>query len=260
MSSEEKTKFLLRDIVICTTEQQLQVLEIRNQKSIRQSMYMDHLIKTNEHLNWISCLADDKRQKVFVVLENGIKPVGVVSINAIDELHKKTDWAFYLDENERGGLGAALEFTMLNYVFEELNLKKLNCEVLETNPTVVRMHKKFGFCEEGFRRSNIEKDRSRVGVHFLGLTQEEWKNNKETVHSAIAKIIDRFSISFDLESPSDDESLLTLIQKARAKNNVNWMALLRLSMEHHPHIAKPIISEILRLDMEISQLTKKLVE
>ena len=56
-----------------------------------------------------------------------------------------------------------------------------------------------------------------------------------------------------------EENPLTLIENARAKNNVNWMALLRLSVELNPNISKPIIFEILRLDTEISNLTKKLV-
>ena len=90
-------------------------------------------------------------------------------------MHKKCDWAFYLDIEERGGVGSALELFMIDYVFGALGIEKLNCEVLESNQLVVEMHKKFGFCEEGFRRQNIKKNGSRIGVHLLGLVKSDWQ-------------------------------------------------------------------------------------
>ena len=38
-----------------------------------------------------------------------------------------------------------LEFFVIDYVFNELKLSKLNCEVIEHNDAVVRLHEKFGF-------------------------------------------------------------------------------------------------------------------
>ena len=248
----------LKPLVSCSLEQQTRVREVRNQPGIRASMYTDHEIGLNEHLGWISRLKSDKAQLVFAVLNEEGMPVGVVSVNDIDTRHRKADWAFYLDERERGGLGAALEATLIDHVFGELGLEKLNCEVIETNEAVVKMHKKFGFVEEGFRRENIEKDGRRIGVFFLGLTKADWLRGRAEVLEKYRAVIGRFSIRFEPDAPAEDGPL-TQIERARARNNVNWMALLRLSVERHPDIAKPIVSEILRLDTEISDLTRKLV-
>jgi UDP-4-amino-4,6-dideoxy-N-acetyl-beta-L-altrosamine N-acetyltransferase len=248
----------LKALTACTLEQQTRLRDVRNQPGIRSSMYTDHEIGLNEHLAWISRLKSDKKQIVFAVLNEQQAPVGVVSVNDLDTLHRKADWAFYLDENERGGLGAALEFTLIDFVFGELKLEKLNCEVIETNEAVVRLHKKFGFVEEGFRRDNIEKNGRRIGVHFLGLTKADWLAHRAAVAEKYRAIIGKFSIRIEEEARAED-SPLTQIENARSRNNVNWMALLRLSIEQHPDIAKPIVSEILRLDTEISALTRKLV-
>lgn len=186
----------LRKIISCTLSQQKAVREIRNQYGVRRSMYTDHEIGMDEHLAWISRLENDDRQIVFIVLINDTVS-GVVSLNAIDKIHKKSDWAFYLDENVRGGLGAALEFKLLDFAFNELTLEKLNCEVIESNEAVVKMHKKFGFVEEGFRRSNIEKDGERIGVYFLGITQKEWSMSREQVHSKYKTIMSKFSITVE---------------------------------------------------------------
>tara|TARA_B110000008_G_scaffold169502_1_gene169302 strand:- start:1880 stop:2467 length:588 start_codon:yes stop_codon:yes gene_type:complete len=192
------TNIILREITKCTEEQKKEVREVRNQESVRKSMYTEHEIPLNEHLGWVESLRTDTRQIVFVVLVEGIVS-GVVSVNAIDRLHLKSDWAFYLDENVRGGLGAALEFSLINFVFTELGLEKLNCEVIETNEAVVRMHKKFGFIEEGFRRENIIKNNARTGVFFLGLTKTDWLREREAVNSRYEKVIEKFNLEIEYE-------------------------------------------------------------
>jgi UDP-4-amino-4,6-dideoxy-N-acetyl-beta-L-altrosamine N-acetyltransferase len=254
----QSKKITLKRLVSCSLEQQTQVREVRNQIGVRSSMYTEHEIGVNEHLAWISRLKSDKKQIVFAVLNEEQNPIGVVSVNALDTLHNKADWAFYIDENERSGLGAALEYNLIEYVFNVLKLDKLNCEVIKTNDSVVKLHKKFNFLEEGFRRENIEKDGQRIGVHFLGLTKSDWLSNKSTIFEKYKSVINKFSISIEEEIIAE-ESPLTKIENARSKNNVNWMALLRLSIEQHPNIAKPIVAEILRIDTEISNLTKQLI-
>jgi len=190
---------ILREITKCSLEQKKKVREVRNQESVRRSMYTDHMIGIDEHLAWIDRLEKNSKQIVFVVLLND-KVSGVVSINALDRLHKKSDWAFYLDERARGGLGAALEFSLLNYAFDTLGLEKINCEVIETNPNVVKLHLKFGFFEEGFRRSNILKNGIRIGVHFLGITKKDWAVKRNELSVYYKSIFEMFPIS--IESPA----------------------------------------------------------
>ncbi len=192
------TKVLLREITKCTDEQKKSVRKVRNQDSIRKSMYTEQEIQLSEHLAWIEHLQNDNRQIVFVVLMDDVVS-GVVSVTAIDRLHLKSDWAFYLDGNVRGGLGAALEFGLINFVFQRLGLEKLNCEVIEINEAVVKLHKKFGFVEEGFRRENIIKNENRMGVFFLGLTKSDWEREKETVKNRYKKVIDKFDLEIEYE-------------------------------------------------------------
>ena len=192
------TKILLREITKCTDEQKKSVRKVRNQESVRKSMYTEHEIPLNEHLAWVERLQSDNRQIVFVVLVDEVVS-GVVSVNAIDRLNLKSDWAFYLDANVRGGLGAALEFGLINFVFQKVGLEKLNCEVIETNEAVVKLHKKFGFVEEGYRRENIIKNENRMGVFFLGLTWSDWEREKETVKNRYEKVINKFDLEIEYE-------------------------------------------------------------
>ena len=244
------------------TESQMKVRDIRNEEGLRDWMYTDHVIGVNEHLNWIYRLKKDDRQIVFVVLDEANVPLGVASVNAIDRLHKIADWAYYLTSESRGGLGSALEYSFINFIFDSLGIEKLNCEVIEGNNAVVQLHKKFFFQEEGFRRSNIVKKGLRIGVHFLGLTKEDWNAGKNALYESYGSKFGRFSISIQWRNPEEGSESHPIddIESARARNNLNWMSILRLALEKAPDIAKPIVSDIKKIDREISALTDELTQ
>jgi len=162
---------------------------IRNHPHIRKYMYTDHVISPDEHRCWLEGLEGDESRKVFVVF-TADKLVGLVSLSKISYQHGTADWAFYLDPEEQGGgVGVQVEYALLEYAFDEEGLKKLNCEVLSTNPKVVKLHQKFGFQDEGFRRANIVKGKERIGVHLLGITADEWRLEKPKFD----KIINRYA-------------------------------------------------------------------
>jgi len=164
---------------------------LRNQNDVRKYMYTSHEITEEEHLRWLDSLRGNDRQRVFVVVRDG-QALGVVSLNAINTAQKTADWAFYLDTALQGkGLGSIVEFWMLDYAFHEAGLEKLNCEVLETNPSVIKMHQKFGFELEGVRRKNIIKDGNRIDVILLGITKEEWKNRRPALEPLIMRLAEQ---------------------------------------------------------------------
>ena len=250
-------------IVLLTSldvERQMVLRNIRNEEGVRKWMYTDHLIGVNEHLAWLAGLKQDNSQHVFAILGEFGAPLGVVSVSSIDFKNRKADWAYYLTESARGGLGAAIEYSFLNFAFDVLELEKLNCEVISGNNAVVKMHKKFLFSEEGLRKSNVIKSGLRNDVFLLGLQKTEWINGRSSVYDRYSEIIDKFLISFDFERPAPDVTPIDLIQSARAKNNLNWMSILRLALEKSPEVAPKIVGDIRRLDKEISALTDKLLD
>lgn len=254
------TAIQLVPIVGLDTETQMKVRDIRNAEDVRRWMYTDHEISANEHLAWIHSLKQNTDRIVFVVMDETETPLGVVSADAIDRHNQKADWAFYLTAEARGGLGSALEYAFIEFVFDRLALQKLNCAVLEGNDAVVRQHTKFLFQEEGLLRANINKDGERLGVHLLGLTREDWEAGKAELAERYAPVFDKYRITIQWQGESA-EALhpIDQIEQARAKNNLNWMSILRLSLEKSPETAQLIVDDIRRLDREISSLTDKLM-
>lgn len=168
---------------------QARVRQLRNHPDVRRFMYTDHEIPEAEHRAWLASLPGNTRQTVFVVMLEGA-PAGVVSLSGINAAQRTADWAFYLDPGLQGkGLGSLVEFWLLDHAFNEAGLEKLNCEVLETNAAVVKMHQKFGFALEGVRRQNILKGETRIDVVLLGITKAEWQAQRP----AMLPVIERLS-------------------------------------------------------------------
>ena len=181
MNSEADAVHRLRPILRCSYEQQGAVRLLRNDPDIRAAMYTDHVISSEEHARWLSGLEGDRSRRVFVVLDPGERPVGVVSLSAIDPANGKADWGFYLSPQAQGGLGTIVLFRLIDFAFGALGLEKLNGEALEGNTASLAVHRKLLFREEGFRRSQMLRRGSRLGVHLLGLTREDWRSGREGV-------------------------------------------------------------------------------
>lgn len=167
---------------------QAQVRTLRNQPAVRKFMYTEHEICAEEHAAWLDSLKGNPRQAVFVVMLDG-QAAGVVSLNAINTLHNSADWAFYLDGALQGkGVGSQVEFWLLDHAFNEVGLEKLNCEVLQSNMAVIRLHQKFGFAIEGVRRQNVIKDGARIDVVLLGITRDEWAVQRPKMQAVMARL------------------------------------------------------------------------
>lgn len=261
-SELSSTHIELLPLAEASTEVQLKILDIRNEQDVRKWMYVDTPIELNEHLQWLQQSKMQEQQRVFVVMENRDKPIGLIKLANTNTLHKTSDWAYYLSSDAKTGIGPAIEYAFLNFVFEVAGIEKLNCEVIEGNDGVVKLHKKFLFREEGFRLSNIIKNGTRIGVHFLGLTKAEWMAGRDTVFEKYQKSFQRFptSITWDeSKGGRGNRHPIDEIESARARNNLNWMNILRLVLELSPDHGRALVGDIRKIDKEISDLTDKLL-
>lgn len=151
-----------------------QVLEWRNSERIRVNMYTDHIITMDEHRLWFEKINKDE-SAVYRILEFQGFPIGVVNATQIDKHNRKCFWAFYLGSTKIPlGSGAIMEFLFLEYIFNELGIRKLCCEVFAFNLSTIKLHKKFGFREEGCLKQHILKNNQYEDVICMALFNQEW--------------------------------------------------------------------------------------
>jgi UDP-4-amino-4,6-dideoxy-N-acetyl-beta-L-altrosamine N-acetyltransferase len=156
------------------------LLAWRNQPEVARWMYSDHQITTEEHARWFEGALADPRRRYWVIEADGT-PVGLANLYDIAPEHRRCSWAYYLaDPSTRGqGIGAYVEFWVLDHVFGELAMNKLWCEVLIGNEPVWRLHEGFGFTREALLRQHVIKDAAPVDVVGLGMTAQDWAAQRE---------------------------------------------------------------------------------
>lgn len=170
-----KKEFGLRLVNLSDEER---IFNWRNQGRIRRNMYTEHLISRDEHHQWISNTLQDQC-KLYLICEFKGTPIGLVYFTGIDQRNSKCDWGFYIgDESSIRGSGFVMEFIALNHAFDEIKIRKLCCEVLALNASVIKQHKRFGFEEEGLLKKHVIKNNEYYDVVKLALFKEIWQEHR----------------------------------------------------------------------------------
>lgn len=157
----------------------------RNSPEVSKYMYTENYITPEQQQNWFNNL--NKQKSIYwIIVYNGQK-LGLASVTGIDQILQSCYWAFYLgDTTLRGaGIGGKVEFKVLDYVFFELELNKLRCEVFVSNNKVIKMHEKFGFRREAYYREHCVKGKEKLDVVGLALLKSEWIQLREIIKSTI---------------------------------------------------------------------------
>ena len=156
------------------------LLAWRNQPEVARWMYSDHEISAQEHAGWFAGALADPRRRYWVIEADG-RPVGLANLYDIALEHRRCAWAYYLaDPSTRGqGIGAYVEYWVIEHVFGELSLNKLWCEVLIGNEPVWKLHEGFGFVREALFRDHVVKNGAPSDVVGLGMTAADWAAKRE---------------------------------------------------------------------------------
>jgi UDP-4-amino-4,6-dideoxy-N-acetyl-beta-L-altrosamine N-acetyltransferase len=139
-------------------------------------LHADHPISPESRARWLARVEGDPSRRHWVITLDGA-PVGLADLHDIDRGNQRCAWGYYLAEPAaRGlGLGAYVEYWVLEYVFEGLRLAKLWCEVLASNERVWKLHETFGFHVEARFRGHMVQEGERVDVLGLGMLAADWR-------------------------------------------------------------------------------------
>ena len=156
------------------------LLAWRNQPEVARWMYSDHAITPQEHERWFAGALADARRRYWII-EADSRPVGLANLYDLAPEQARTAWAYYLaDPSTRGqGIGAYVEYWVIEHVFGTLKLDKLWCEVLIDNEPVWRLHEGFGFQREALFRRHVRKDGAPADVVGLGMLASDWAVARE---------------------------------------------------------------------------------
>ena len=170
-----------------TAADSARVLAWRNSPEVAAYMYTDHAISAEEHGRWLAAALASPDRRFWIIEDDG-DPVGLANLAGIDRARRRCEWAYYLGEaSVRGrGVGAAVEFIVIDHVFSALGLHKLWCEVLIENEAVWRLHESFGFKREAHFRDHVLKAGRFQDVIGLGLLVGDWAQVRDGCAARLA--------------------------------------------------------------------------
>ena len=62
-------------------------------------------------------------------------------------------------------------------------MNKINCEVLDFNKNIIKLHKRFGFEIEGVRKEHILRGGKYLNSILMGLNKKTWQARKKIILS-----------------------------------------------------------------------------
>ncbi len=128
------------------------ILRMRNHEKVRNAMFTNHVISSDEHENWWRRVRFSDNIKILL-FKDSVNILGVVLFYEIDNVRKSADWAFYLNNyleysnHKMLKIWQKLELSAIDYAKNTMHLNELKAEVFAFNESVIDMHIKFGFKE-----------------------------------------------------------------------------------------------------------------
>jgi diamine N-acetyltransferase len=149
------------------------ILKLRNTLEISKYFFSQLPVYDFEHKLW---LYDLDKVLDFIIFYNS-KKVGRIYIYNIDFLNEKGEFGIVLEKNYSGkGIAFKASKLLLNYVFKNLKINKINLEVLSDNTKAINLYKKIGFKQEGYFKEEIYKNGEFKDVIRMAYHKSEWKN------------------------------------------------------------------------------------
>ena len=172
--------------------QHLEIRQLRNNLFIRKQMINSNIITFDEHIKWVKYVKHQNNLEIFVIFDNNKKLLGTITISDIHKVNKSCYWSFFLKTNKILGLGPSIEFAVINYVFYKMKFKYLYCNVLNTNTSVVKLHKKFGFDIIGLKKKNNKKIFKEI--FNLKISEKKWSQLKKDIFKQYENIFKKYQI------------------------------------------------------------------
>ncbi|HEY2769804.1 MAG TPA: GNAT family protein [Solirubrobacteraceae bacterium] len=103
---------------------------------------------------------------------------GEVIVHSLHDHHRRGELGFWVAPGQRRrGVGSRAVALTVSWLFEALDLSRVEMTTIPENQIVPALARRLGFRQEGIlRRRNVERGR-RVDIVWFGLLREEWQGS-----------------------------------------------------------------------------------
>ena len=138
----------------------------------------DRFINLDVDTEWYeSYMANRSNTIRCAIVEDGNDDIlGLISLVSIDHFNQSAELHIMIGnvENQGKGVGTFAVKKMLNHAFNNLNLRRIELTVLDSNIRAQRLYEKCGFIKEGTKRKAKFKNGVFSDMHIYSIIKEDY--------------------------------------------------------------------------------------
>ena len=136
-------------------------------------------VTMGEQNAWFQGLKNDNNIRYSIVNVNDSELYGTLIISKIDWKNRTCGLDIKLSDESRGkGIGTESVTLAVDYIFEQLNLNRVEVKILDYNVASQRIFEKLGFVKEGILRDSIFKNGKYNDLFVYGLLKKDYLNER----------------------------------------------------------------------------------
>lgn len=168
--------FCFKNYVNLTETESCQILNWRNDESIRKNMYNTGIISWENHLAFIESLKE-RTDRFYWQVSDGGEICGSVNLVNVDEERGQAELGYFLAPDQMGGgKGFYFIFRALEFSFDVLGFESLYGATNVENRSATLLDEYFGFQNIGEKTLVIDGKPIRFAEHIL--TKEDFDKDK----------------------------------------------------------------------------------
>jgi RimJ/RimL family protein N-acetyltransferase len=128
---------------------------------------------------WVERHRTAPDEALLVIADREDRAIGHVGLYRIDHRVQSAEFAIVIGDRSAWGkgLGRACSRRVIEYGFDELNLRRITLEVLETNERAISLYHSLGFVDEGRLRQAYRQQGRWIDLLLMGLLIEEYRRD-----------------------------------------------------------------------------------
>lgn len=136
-----------------------------------------YFVSSEVEKQWVlNTINQNKNVKLAICTVVDNQYIGNVYLTDIDYINRKAHSHILIGNHSfwNGGYGTEAMRLLLDYAFNQRNLRRIEAVVLEDNIGSQKMHEKLGYKQEGFLRQSVYKDGVYKNQIYYALLKDEY--------------------------------------------------------------------------------------
>jgi diamine N-acetyltransferase len=105
---------------------------------------------------WYDRYVEDDTQQIFIVEMKEGTAIGTVGLSNIDHRNQRAELGILIDKKwQKKGIGNETLLLLIEFAWNEMNLRKIKALVFEENETAIKLYKSCGFEKEGVLKEEV---------------------------------------------------------------------------------------------------------